>query len=226
MGARLACLPWTIGRHHGGMGRASFAFARGVRFGCFSHFRGTNLRRALRIAPELLDLLLCPQKSLDHARERCPLLGRELAPADRRKDRGNGNRGVRSFRERRQIDLDGRAFAFRKNRPHKAAEHPGIPHFRLLDELVSEGLAVALDELLQEDGCLVACTARAAGRIAALTWLEGHRLSPWVAGTKEPAMRGHHGQKNPARLPARAHVRKVAVSTTVAVRLASVLLMQ
>src|SRR5262249_37938659 len=70
-------------------------------------------------------------------------------------------------------------------------------HFRLLDELVSEGLAIPLDEFLQENGCLVACAARAAGWIAALTWLEGHLFSPLVAGTKEPAMRGHHGPKKP-----------------------------
>src|SRR5215470_16666295 len=175
------------------MGRASFAVARDMRFCCFSHARGSNLGRALRPALELLDLLLCPQKSLDHARERYSLFGRELAPADRRNYRGNGDRRVRSFLEPWQIDLDGRAFALRKNHPHQAAERPGIAGFRLLDQLVSEGLAIALDKCLQEDGCLVACAARAAGRIAALTWLEGHLFSPFVAGTKIPAMRGHHG---------------------------------
>src|SRR5215471_8560893 len=110
MDARLACLPSIIGLHHGGMGGASFAFARDMRLCRFSHFRGSNVSRALRLAPEFLDLLLRPQKSLDHARERYPLFGCELAVADRRKYRGNCDRGVRSLLERRQIDLDGRAF--------------------------------------------------------------------------------------------------------------------
>jgi len=173
MDARLACLPWTIRLHHCGMGRASFAFAQNVRLCCFPHFRGSSLSRPLRLAPELLDLLRCPQKSLDHACERSPLFGRELAPADRRNYRGNSDRHVRSLLERRQIDLDGRAFALGKDHPHQAAERSGIAPFRLLDEMVRERLAVALDELLQEDGCPVACATRTAGRIAALTWLEG-----------------------------------------------------
>src|SRR5262249_33545185 len=83
-----------------------------------------------------------------------------------------------------------------------------LPLFACSMKMTGEGLAIPLDELLQEDGCPVACAARAAGWIAALTWLEGHLFSLLVAGTKKPAMRGHHGQKNPARLPARAHVRK------------------
>src|SRR5262249_4362418 len=94
----------------------------------------------------------------------------------------------------RQIDLDGRAFALREDNPHQAAERPGIARFRLFNELVSERLTIALDELLQEDACPVACAARAAGRIAALTWLEGHVFSPLLAGTNAPAMRGHRGQ--------------------------------
>src|SRR5262249_28597011 len=107
----------------------------------------------------------------------------------------------------------GAPLRFGRIAPIQAAQRPGIAPFRLLDEMTGEGLAIPLDELLQEDGCPVACAARAAGWIAALTWLEGHLFSPLVAGTKKPAMRGHHGQKNPARLPARAHVRKVAFST-------------
>jgi hypothetical protein len=169
MDARLACLPWSIGLHHCGMGRASFAFAQNVRLCCFPHFRGSSLSRPLRLAPELLDLLSCPQKSLDHARERGPLFGRELAPADRRNYRGNGDRHVRSLLKRWQIDLDGRAFALGKDHPHQAAERSGIASFRLLEEMTGENLAIALDEFLQEDGCSVACAARAAGWIAALT---------------------------------------------------------
>jgi len=175
MDARLACLPWAFGLGHGGMGRGSFGFAcaRDMRVGCFSHFCGSNFSRPFGLAPKLLDLLFRPQKSLDHARERCPLFGRELAAADCRNYRGNGDRRIRSFLEQRQVDLDGSALALRENHPHQAAKRSGIAPFRLLDEMTREVLAIALDELLQEDGCLVACAARTAGRIAALTWLEG-----------------------------------------------------
>jgi hypothetical protein len=164
---------------------------------CFSHFRGSNVSRPLRLAPKLLDLLFRPQKSLDHAREQGSLFGRELAAADRRNYRGNGDRRSRSLLEQRQIDLDGRTFTLREDHPHQAAECPGIARFRLLDELVSERLAIALDELLQEDGCLVACAARAPGWIAALAWLEGHVFSPLLAGTKSPRRAGIAGNKKP-----------------------------
>src|SRR5262249_54748639 len=62
-----------------------------------------------------------------------------------------------------------------------------VAGFGEVDHLARNRLGLALEHILQQHGRPVARAARAAGRIAALAFLESHDFSPGVATERAPA---------------------------------------